>query len=389
MRRREALEQELVRAQKLESLGVLAGGIAHDFNNLLMSVLGNISMAKKRLGSNTGATKILEQAEKACDRTRDLTRQLQLLTKGGAPAQRQAISPAAIIEETIRFVMMGSSSICKLDLPEDLWHIEGDPGQIARVFHNVVLNAQESMGSGGVIEIQGSNIVDDRDGRIPLVPGRYVRITIADQGAGIPAEELQRVFDPYYTSKEKGSGLGLALTYSIVKRHGGFVSIDSELGKGTTISIYLPVGSAMAAVEQPQPAIAGPGRGSVLVMDDDELVRSVASGMLSDLGYEVQVAVDGEDAVSRYRKASTEGQPFDVVILDLTVRGGMGGLEAIRALLEFDPQVRAVVSSGYSNDMVIEKYADHGFKSVLPKPYRMDEMGSVLGRILSAQMPLK
>ena len=384
MQRREALEQELVRAQKLESLGVLAGGIAHDFNNLLMSILGNISLAKTRLAPNVEAKKILEQAEKACDRTRDLTRQLQLLTKGGAAAERRAISPTAIIEETIRFVMMGASSICKLDLPEELWHIEGDPGQISRVFHNVVLNAQESMGSGGVIEIHGANVVHDREGRIPLEPGRYVRITITDQGSGISEEELPRVFDPYYTSKEKGSGLGLALTYSIVKRHGGFISIDSTSGEGTAISIYLPAASAVAAVEQPQAETETTGSGRVLVMDDEELVRSVASEMLSDLGYDVEVAIDGAEAVSRYKQAAAEGRPFHAVILDLTVRGGMGGLDAMRVLLEFDPQVRAVVSSGYSNDMVLEKYAEHGFKNVLPKPYRVNEMGRVLGRVLSA-----
>ena len=376
------LEDEVAKANKLEDLGLLAGGIAHDFNNLLTAILGNVVLARIETEPDSEVAEILLEAERAAGRARDLTQQLLSFARGGAPVRR-ALSLAELLSESSSFMLRGSASRCEFTIADGLWPVEVDEGQISQVVQNLVINADEAMPGGGLIRVSAENVELGDGHGLPLPSGPYVRVSVADNGVGIPPEHLSRVFDPYFTTKRKGSGLGLASCYSIIKRHEGHINLQSDQGVGSTFSIYLP--AARDAVQAEAMATAAPvkGDGLVLVMDDEEVVRNVLQRMLIRLGYRVETAADGREAVEMYKRAKAEEHPFDAVIMDLTVPGGMGGLDAMAELVRYDPAVRAVVSSGYSNDPVMSEYRRYGFLRMMSKPYRIEDLGQTLRRLLS------
>jgi PAS domain S-box-containing protein len=381
------LAEERLRAQKLESIGTLAGGIAHDFNNLLQGVFGYISMAKMKLDEKERALAMLEQAEKALHLSVGLTKQLLTFSKGGTPVKK-LIDLAPVVENAVKFALSGSNVDYRIRIAPGLRMVEVDEGQLGQVLQNIVLNADQAMPLGGTISIVGRNLRAPGDGVPPaLAPGDYVAVSVQDSGIGIPEQYLSKLFDPYFTTKEKGSGLGLATSYSIVRNHGGVIDVASAAGAGTTFTIYLPAAVRVAAPPEPPAAVTAALAGKVLVMDDEEVVRDIAGEMIRALGHEVEVAEHGAEAIRRFREAREGGRPFDVVVLDLTIRGGMGGKETLERLRELDPAVRAIVSSGYSDDAVVADYQAHGFRARLSKPYRIDELQAVLATLLAGAPP--
>jgi len=382
---RKKREEYLLKRDKLESVGVLAGGIAHDFNNLLTGILGNISLAKISLNPEDSIYKIMMDAEKASIMARDLTWQLLTFSKGGAPI-RQTASISELIRDSATFSIRGANIKCAFTIPEDLGILEIDKAQISQVIQNIIINAEQAMLTGGIIYITAENVTVMADDELPLNNGNYVKITIKDTGIGIPEELRTKIFDPYFTTKEGGSGLGLATAYSIIKNHDGYISIESEVGKGTSFHIYLPVS------KEGMPADTGigdkeeelfPGKGRVLVMDDEEVVRGVVGAILNTLGYEVEFAEDGSEAIELYKQAQEGGKQFDVVIMDLTIPGGMGGGEAIKKLLEINPDSKVIVSSGYSDDAIMSSYKKYGFSAVIAKPFRFADLSRVVHQVMS------
>jgi two-component system, cell cycle sensor histidine kinase and response regulator CckA len=378
-------EAELLKASKLESLGVLAGGIAHDFNNLLTVMLGNLSLAMRAVSPHERLLHYLAAIEQASLQAKHLTQQLLTFAKGGTPVLK-TMSLAALVKEAALFALSGSPVQCHFAVPDDLWLVDIDAGQINRVISNLVINARQAMPQGGTIEIGAENMPATLLSNVPLQATRYVRLAIKDEGMGIPKKDLPNIFDPYFTTKQHGSGLGLAIAYSIIKHHAGAITVESDAGTGTTFYVYLPA-SARAALPPLAPHTwCASSQGRILVMDDQQPIRELAREMLSGCGYEVALAADGAQAVALYRRAREAGQPFDVVILDLTVPGGMGGKEAMSELLALDPQVNAIVSSGFANDPIMADFQRHGFSGVVPKPYRMRELLEVVqGVILGAK----
>ncbi len=376
------LEEERLKTQKLEAIGTLAGGIAHDFNNLLQGVFGYISMAKSTLDEPDRSLAMLEQAEKALGLSVSLTSQLLTFSKGGKPVKRR-LDLRSVVENAVKFALSGSRLDSRIELDRDLRPVEADEGQIAQVIQNIVLNANQAMPRGGEIEITGKNREAPAPG-VPQVlePGRYVAIAVRDRGTGIPASALARIFDPYFTTKEKGSGLGLATSYSIIKNHGGQIEVQSEIGQGSCFTIYLPAADDAGVEMRAAPAPAAVRCGRVLVMDDEEIVRMVSGELIRILGHDTDFAEHGAVAVEKYRQAREAGAPYDIVILDLTVRGGMGGLETLRKLREIDPDVKAVVSSGYSDDEIVAQHVQYGFRSFLRKPYDLEALRSTLHALL-------
>ncbi len=379
----ERLEQERLRAAKLESIGTLAGGIAHDFNNLLTGIMGNIGLAKTYMPPSDAAYEMLDEAEKAALRARDLTQQLLTFARGGKPVKK-SVNIAAIIKESSTFALRGSKVRQELSLPLDLWPIEADEGQISQVINNLVINADEAMPSGGTLKIQAENVTIKKT-TIPLLPGgNYIRIDFTDTGTGISPEHLQRIFEPYFTTKQRGSGLGLTTAYSIVRNHGGTILADSKLNKGSTFHIYLPAtkktvkGGKKLKVES-----AGQAGGKVLVMDDEEMIRKMLKNMLTLAGYTVELSADGAEALEKYQQAQKMGDPFNAVIMDLTIPGGMGGREAVKKLLEIDPDATAIVSSGYATDPIMSEYKKYGFKAVIAKPYSVKQLQESLSSLLT------
>ncbi len=382
-----SMEEELLKGQKLESLGILAGGIAHDFNNILTGIVLKTQLARRNSARGDDPSQYFTSIEEATQLATTLTHQLLTFAKGGAPITKSA-SIRQLLEESTRFVLRGSKIKCNCLIEDDLWIAEIDPGQINQVINNLVINAEQAMPRGGTITLLAGNVQMTSENRVgELAAGRYVKISVEDEGIGIPPENLPRIFDPYFTTKPEGHGLGLAGTYSIIHRHGGYISVESEVDAGTIFTFYVPASeNPVVEIEEARPLPnteeLGPvGNGRILVMDDEEMIREALGELLKELGYDVAFAKDGVEAIATYREALGQDLGFDVVIMDLTIPGGMGGKEAIQELLVVDPTVKAIVSSGYSSDPVMARYEDYGFSAVLTKPLMLDDVIQVLEKL--------
>ncbi len=378
------IEREITRMQKMETLTLLAGGIAHDFNNILTAIIGNISLAKIYAKDSSNVIEKITNAEKAALQARDLTHQLLTFSKGGDPI-KQSTDLRNIVEETMTFVLSGSSVRSEMEFDADLNQVNVDPGQISQVINNLTINAVQAMKNGGIIKVSAVNVTVKEDQIVSLEAGSYVRLTIEDNGPGIPQEIQDKIFDPYFTTKSEGNGLGLAMTYSIIKRHRGHILLDSHLGEGARFDIYLPVIDGVSASRNYITQNYQGNRERILVMDDDMIVQDSLGNFLEFLNYQAEFADHGEVAIEKYRQSLNEKNPYAAVILDLTVPGAMGGKECVVQLREIDPNVRAIASSGYSNELKIETYKKYGFLDVIPKPYRIEELGSVLKRVIAVQ----
>ena len=376
------LEAELLKTEKLESLGVLAGGIAHDFNNILTSIIGCVSVAKMDAPPGDAIHATLTQVEEASWRAAQLTQQLLTFAKGGAPV-RQLASLSEIIEESATFALRGSNVRFAFEFGDGLWPAEVDSGQISQVMQNLVINAHQAMPTGGTLRATARNVDVGPDRVVSLSAGSYVEITVTDEGVGIPPQHLQRIFDPYFSTKQKGSGLGLATVHSVIDNHGGRILVESQMGVGTTFTIHLPAMPQAGALPTAQEEAPTTGQGRILVVDDDEALLITSRRMLEVLGYEVDTADDGAAALAAYREAREAGSPFAAVILDLTIPGGMGGQEAISELLALDPEARAIASSGYANDPVMSEHGRYGFRGVVRKPYDLKELGRAIDSVLT------
>ncbi|OPY80539.1 MAG: Sporulation kinase E [Syntrophorhabdus sp. PtaU1.Bin153] len=371
------------RSGDFESIGTLAAGIAHDFNNLLLVILGNISLAKTHLKPDDRAYERLNDAEKASMTTKDLIQQLIAFSKAGQLSKR-SVAVVPLIMDATRAALSGSNIKSRYIMSDDLLPIEADEEQIGQVMQVVLRNAKEAMPLGGTVTLSFENVRVTRKDYLPLRDGDYVKVSIEDEGVGIKEDDISRIFDPYFTTKDmgdhKGVGLGLAIALSIIKNHNGHIDVESRAGGGTTFHLYLPVSEKEAdADEEGETSISGPqGKGRILVMDDAKAVRDVTGAMLSHIGYDVAFAGDGGEAIALYRQAKESNKPFDVVILDMTVQAGMGGMEALRILQGIDPSVKVVISSGYSGDPITTEYGEYGFRRAIMKPYKMDELEDVL-----------
>ncbi|MCL7488891.1 MAG: ATP-binding protein [Desulfobulbaceae bacterium] len=375
-------EDELQKAEKLKTASILAGGIAHDFNNLLTAVLGNVSLAKMEAGGSEKMKTRLVETEKAIRRAQDLTHQLLTFAKGG-PQNKKTVKIGRLIEESAQFVLHGSKVKCTCDLPDDLWPVEVDEGQISQVVNNLVINASHAMAEGGTCSIRAENVEIDAVGGLNVIPGKYVKVAIEDKGHGIPRDTVDKIFDPFFTTKKHGSGLGLSSAYSIVKNHGGQITVESEPGDGTVFYIYLPASKRTSADVEEKKEVDLEGKGKILVMDDEEVVREAVTSLLEYLGYDVETAKEGQEAIEMFKLSSEIGRPYDAVIMDLTVPGGMGGKEAVVKIKELDPSIKVIVSSGYYTDPVLARFRDYGFDGVVPKPYQVEELGTVVKEVLS------
>lgn len=373
------MEDELLRAQKLESLGVLAGGIAHDFNNFLAIVQGNVELARTRLRIGLTVDGVLEGIGAACERAKSLATQLLTFGKGGAPV-RQVVSIAALLEEVAGLARAGSPVVIEVENAADLRAAQIDAAQVSHALHNILLNARQAMQDAGRISVRAENF-ENTGGSIPVQDGAYVKIAVRDTGCGIAPDILPKIFDPYFTTKPQGTGIGLAAAYAIVRKHAGIILVDTTVGEGSTFTLYLPATDQLPAAAVQTSMAPVKGAGAILIMDDEEPIRKLATAILEHLGYKAESAREGGEAIARYRESLAAGQPFRAVLMDLTIPGGMGGLEAAKHLREMDPHAKLIVSSGYSNAPVMAEYRQHGFDAVLPKPWTVAELSAVLRQI--------
>ncbi|NOY74632.1 MAG: PAS domain S-box protein [Kiritimatiellaeota bacterium] len=381
---RKKAEQELIKTQKLRSIGSLAGGIAHDFNNVLLGIFGNLALAKISLESDHPATELISDAEKAMERARRLTNQLLTFSKGGSPVKEE-VRLEELIAGITSFNLSGSNVKAVIDCPENIHSLEADKGQIEQVISNLVINADQAMSDGGSIFIDLKNTTIPEENPLRIEPGEYVRIKVRDEGCGIPPEILSHIFDPYFTTKTTGSGIGLATVYSIVYKHDGHIDVDSKLGKGSEFTIHLPAGTAIPKKRDKNDQIAADGslKGArVLVMDDETYIRELASKILRRLQCQVETAVDGRGTLKTYKENMDGETPFDVVIMDLTIPGGMGGKKTVEKLLELNPKAKVIVCSGYSTDETLANFAEHGFKGKLRKPFTIESLANELKQVL-------
>jgi CheY-like chemotaxis protein len=328
----------------------------------------------------------LEQAEQACLRAKELTQQLLTFAKGGAPI-KTSIALGDLLRKSAIFALSGSSISCHFDIPEDLWPVDADSGQLRQVIQNITINARQAMPQGGHFTVKVENVALKDSSLLPspsLIPGNYVKISFEDQGSGIEDRQLSNIFDPYYTTKPGASGLGLATAHSIIQQHHGHISVMSQIEMGTTFTVYLP--SAYSTPEPGQqsiPAITKKRRGRVLVMDDEQSIRRMVEDALTQFGYEVAGVQDGQTAIDLVSQSLSEGKKFEVVILDLTIPGAMGGKETIHHLRNLDPYIKAIVTSGYSDDPIMCDFQKFGFQGILVKPYKIFD----LARILESMFP--
>lgn len=376
---------EALKMRNLESIGTLAGGIAHDFNNLLMAVTGYIALAKTHLDSQDAVYELLSEAERISFRGKELTQQLITFSKGGEPAKK-IINLNALVRETLESALTGSEINTLFSIPDALNRIEADEGQIKQVINNIAVNAREAMPRGGTLRVSIDRIFTERDEKISLDHGDYVRISFEDEGRGMSDEVLPRIFDPYFTTKvmgsQKGTGLGLAVVHSIAKKHNGGVAVESVLGKGTTISLYLPFPAPARAARMKKVSQKPAPKGKILFMDDEEIIREIAEQIINRLGYEAVIAENGLEAIELYVKERDSGGRFEVAILDLTVKRGTGGKDTMTELLRIDPEVKAIISSGYTNDPAIVRYSDFGFAGAITKPYKAKDLKDLIERVV-------
>ncbi len=379
---RKAMEEDLLKVQKLESLGVLAGGIAHDFNNMLTTVLGNVEMVREALDASSPLQRKLDRAEKAALRARDLTLQLQTFASGGEP-MRRVIRLADVLRESAELCFRGSRTLPEIEIEPDLPLAELDAGQIAQALNNLFINAIQAMPQGGTAGISLRAVTLEAEELPPLPAGRYLRVVVRDGGVGIPPEHLERIFDPYYTTKRSGRGLGLAIAFGVVKRHGGHLQASSEPSRGSTFTLYLPASPASEVDAQiDEEASLESSSGRVLVMDDEPTIRELVQELLSHFGYRVDTACHGDEALVMVQQAARQGDPYRAAILDLTIPGGRGGQAIVRELCSIDPELRTIVMSGYSTDAIMSRYEHRGFHGAVPKPCSTRALVMELQRVL-------
>ncbi len=383
---KQKIEQELLKTAKLDSLGILAGGVAHDFNNILAGILANLQLANLKLQKHQDISKHIESTIEITRKASDLTKQLLTFAKGGDPVKKTA-SIANLVKDTVQFALSGSKIKPEFQFLETLWVVDIDQGQIAQVINNLTINAKQAMPVGGILEIQGENIIFETTGKYNS--GRYVKLSVKDHGIGIPPEIIDKIFDPFFTTKKTGNGLGLSTSYSIIKKHDGYLEVESTPGIGTTFYILLPASITGETLNEVKNEISASGEAKILLMDDEDTIRIIDGEMLASFGYLVSLAKDGQEAVELYQKAMETGEPYDVVIMDLTIPGGLGGIETMAILRRIDPEIKAVISSGYASDPVMSEYAKYGFSGVVTKPYKFDELLEVLNKVIDRkQLPL-
>ena len=373
---------ELLKMQKLESVGVLAGGIAHDFNNILAGILANAQLAKIKLEKGMDVSRCLTGIEEATIRATNLTKQLLTFSKGGVPIKKTT-QISEVIQDTVDFGLRGTSARCNIKIPGDLWPVEVDEGQISQVINNLIINANQAMPNGGTIEVKVENVTVSNIDVTTVQAGKYIKVSIKDQGIGIPQENLTKIFDPYFTTKQTGSGLGLTTSYYIVKRHNGYLDVESKVGEGSTFRIFLPVSEGKIAAVGREAKLPLQGKGTILLMDDEEMIRNITGEMLEAIGYKVLLVKDGAEAIMVFKQVMVSGGFFDAVIMDLTIPGAMGGKETIPKLIQMDPKVKVIVSSGYFNDPVMSNYRDYGFSEVVAKPYKIEELNAKLCKLIT------
>ena len=386
---RKKMQQELLKSRQLESIAALSGGIAHDYNNLLTAIMGNISLALSSISEADPMHEWLSQAQEASMIAKELTSRLITFSKGGVP-KKETVNIAGLIQSATEFALSGSNITVNFDIPDDLWCADIDRTQVGQALHNIIINAREAMPDGGEIQVYANNEMMMNNG-VTQINGRYVAVSIKDNGNGIPPEALGLIFDPYFSTKvmgdQRGMGLGLSIANSIIEKHEGKITVDATLDKGALFRVFLPATSINCETTPKKKKAILPaksfGSGKILVMDDEAMIRKLAGNILGKMGFDTIFACNGEEALEAYETAMKADEPFDIVILDLTVKGGMGGKETIRQLRALDPDVKAIVSSGYSNDPGVTHYSEHGFCGVVAKPYRIDEIRQQIEEILN------
>lgn len=379
----ERYAHEMIKSSKMESIGMLAGGIAHDFNNLLTTILGNISLVQ----NNFASVEVLAQSEEACIMAKDLTQQLLTFAKGGAP-NKKVVDLKELVGKSVSLSLTGSKVEGIISYADKDLFVEADPSQLNQVVQNLAINAVQAMPDGGRYEVHVQKIVVEKESPVPVSPGDYVRIEMEDTGMGIPEENIEKIFDPFFSTKSFGTGLGLTTAYSIIKRHYGHIELKSSLGYGTRFSIYIPATKKMVEKEEVVEVKIMHGNGKILLMDDDSSIREVAKLILERLGYSVTGTARGEDAIAVYKEAMSTERQFDVVIMDLTIPGHMGGKDAIQELIKIDPEVRGIVSSGYSTDPIMADFGSYGFKGAVEKPFRVEELSRAIQKVIDEQPKL-
>lgn len=390
--KRKRTEEELLRVQKLESVGTIAGGIAHDFNNILTGIVTDLFAAKMNLETNSEEYKLISEAETSAFRATSLARQFMSFASNSQTPLVEPMHLTPIIEEAVGFTLSGSNVSYNLDIHEELFTVEVDRGQINQVLSNLVLNAAQSMPEGGKVKVTAENVVVCHESRaniesyLDLENGNYVKISVIDSGHGIPEDHMQKIFDPYFTTKKTGSGFGLATAFSIINKHGGVITAKSDLEEGSTFIIYLPALESSVAKEDEETVeehVELAGNGEILVMDDDLAVQKALGIVLKHLGYKVELTSTGEEAIEVYRDAVNKGEHFAAVIMDLTIPGHMGGKEAVGKILEIDPHAKVIVSTGYSTDPVVAEFQKYGFSAAMNKPFSVDVVKNVLKKVIN------
>ncbi len=371
-------DEKLQKIQKLNSIGILAGGIAHDFNNFLTAIVGNISIAKMEAGEHNPALHALNDAENAALQAKNLTSQLLTFSRGGEP-RKKAVSVKQLLEDNIEFTLRGTNIKCRYKIPDDIWTVEVDEGQIGQVINNLIINSNQAMPGGGYIDVFAENVtIDDESG---IKNGNYVRISIRDYGTGIPADQINRIFDPYYTTKEQGNGLGLTTSYSIIKTHDGDIGVESGSGNGTLFYFILPASAVEAMINEKITPVSFTCSGRILIMDDNLEILKSTGKLLKNVGFEVSLAKDGIETIDILRNEMRNGRCYDVVLMDLTIPGSLGGKETVRVLKEIDPNIKTILSSGYINDEVLSNHKKYGFDDVMAKPYRLESLIETINRL--------